>query len=399
MGKKEETIRNISGNILKTLFRHQKSSRTRISKSLKITPATITNMISYLVAKKKVIETGDEVRDYIGSGRSRRLITVNSQYRHYIGIEINANGIYLAVTDTIGNLITNSNIKITEYDSKQINEIIIQLVTETLDKFSYLEFGALGIAVPGHFDSKSGHIISNNVKWIYFDLAVIKQSISIPIFLENNINCMAIGSYLFHPESSPEQFLFIHIGPGLFCSFFDSEHILQNKNFYIGEIGHTVVDLNGPSCECGKRGCLQTYISDTWLINNARFLFENVQGSIIKTLVEKPEDITLDVVYNAYRLGDGFIIEKIESGIDFLTTSIANTLIIYDSKKIFINSQLLNYPGFSEKVNNLVDNQLQFIPSKNNLDIEFLSFNIFRGAIGAASLAVYNHFILENNSN
>ncbi|HGA0995655.1 TPA: ROK family protein, partial [Streptococcus suis] len=106
-----------------------------------------------------------------------------------------------------------------------------------------------------------------------------------------------------------------------------------------------------PSCECGKRGCLQTYISDTWLINNARFLFENVQGSIIKTLVEKPEDITLDVVYNAYRLGDGFIIEKIESGIDFLTTSIANTLIIYDSKKIFINSQLLNYPGFSEKVN------------------------------------------------
>ncbi|MDN2939736.1 ROK family protein, partial [Streptococcus suis] len=138
-----------------------------ISKSLKITPATITNMISYLVAEKKVIETGDEVRDYIGSGRSRRLITVNSQYRHYIGIEINANGIYLAVTDTIGNLITNSNIKITEYDSKQINEIIIQLVTETLDKFSYLEFGALGIAVPGHFDSKSGHIISNNVKWYF----------------------------------------------------------------------------------------------------------------------------------------------------------------------------------------------------------------------------------------
>lgn len=98
---------------------------------------------------------------------------------------------------------------------------------------------------------------------------------------------------------------------------FDSEHILQNKNFYIGEIGHTVVDLNGPSCECGKRGCLQTYISDTWLINNARFLFENVQGSIIKTLVEKPEDITLDVVYNAYRLGDGFIIEKLNQGLIF----------------------------------------------------------------------------------
>ncbi|CYT85732.1 transcriptional regulator/sugar kinase [Streptococcus suis] len=55
MGKKEETIRNISGNILKTLFRHQKSSRTRISKSLKITPATITNMISYLVAEKKLL--------------------------------------------------------------------------------------------------------------------------------------------------------------------------------------------------------------------------------------------------------------------------------------------------------------------------------------------------------
>lgn len=80
MSKKEETLRLICGRILETLFRHQKSSRARISKTLGITPATVTHTISHLVSHQKVIETGDEIRDIQGSGRSRRLITINKHW-------------------------------------------------------------------------------------------------------------------------------------------------------------------------------------------------------------------------------------------------------------------------------------------------------------------------------
>lgn len=397
MSKQEETLRHTAGRILETIFRHKQTSRTLISKELGITPATVTHTLSYLLSIQKVIETGNHVRALKGSGRSRRLITLNKDYKYFIGIEINMKGIFLTSTDTLGNWTTENSHSITNYDSRNINSLLIELIQETIKSHPDKTCGGIGIAVPGHFDSESGTIISNNTKWKHFLLAEIQNKIPLPIFLENNINCMALSEYLFHSERSPEQFLFIHIGPGLFCSFFEKQHILKHKNFYIGEIGHTVVNPNGPTCECGKRGCLQTYISDSWLIESARFLFENAQNTVIKTLVTSPSELSLDTIYNAYLLGDNFIIDKIESGIQFLATSIANTLIIYDSKKIYINSQLLNYPGFSEKLINQIQEQLQFIPTKNNLNIEILPVNPYKGARGGAALAVYSHFIWEKN--
>lgn len=398
VGKQEETLRQTSGRILETIFRHKQTSRTLISKELGLTPATVTHTLNHLVSIQKVVETGDEVRAVKGSGRSRRLITLNKDYKYFIGIEINVKGIFLTTTDTFGNWTTENSQSITKYDLKNINSILIQMIQSTLNQHPDEICGGIGIAIPGHFDSKSGRIISNNAKWQHFQLTEIQNTISVPIFLENNINCMALSEYLFHSERSPEHFLFIHIGPGLFCSFFEKQHILTNKDFYIGEIGHTVVNPNGPACECGKRGCLQTYISDSWLLQSAAFLFENAQNTVIKTLVTSPNELSLDTIYNAYLLGDNFIIDKIESGIQYLATSIANTLIIYDSQKIYINSQLLNYPGFSDKLIEQINEQLQFIPNKHNLNIEVLPVNPYRGARGGAALATYYNFIWEKTS-
>lgn len=398
MGKQEETLRQTAGRILETIYRHKQASRTLISKELGITPATVTHTLSHLLSIQKVFETGDEVRAVKGSGRSRRLITLNKDYKYFIGIEINMKGIFLTATDIFGSWTIDNSRDLADYDLQHINSILIQLIEETINHHPDKVCGGIGIAIPGHFDNESGRIISNNKQWKHFHLTEIQNHISVPIFLENNINCMALSEYLFHSERSPEQFLFIHIGPGLFCSFFDKQHILSSKNFYIGEIGHTVVNPNGPTCECGKRGCLQTYISDSWLIQSASFLFENAQNTVIKTLVTDPSELSLDTIYNAYLLGDNFIIDKIESGIQFLATSIANTLIIYDSQKIYINSQLLNYPGFTDKLIEKINEQLQFIPTKNNLNIEVLPVNPYRGARGAAALATYYNFIWEKTS-
>ena len=67
----------------------------------------------------------------------------------------------------------------------------------------------------------------------------------------------------------------------MFCSFSIKSLGVLNSNYYLGEIGHTVVDINGPKCECGKQGCLQTYISDSWLLKRARFLFDYSQNTTL----------------------------------------------------------------------------------------------------------------------
>ena len=126
------------------------------------------------------------------------------------------------------------------------------------------------------------------------------------------------------------EFLFYHVGHGLFCSFFHAEQLGIKANYYIGEVGHTVVDINGQLRECGKRGCLQTYISESWLVKNARFLFHQSSSSIFRSLADTAEAIDIDTVIKAYELGDPYFNTQIDLGIRLLSVSVANTLIIRD---------------------------------------------------------------------
>ena len=154
---------------------------------------------------------------------------------------------------------------------------------------------------------------------------------------------MSLGEYLFHASNSPDKFLFYHIGHGLFCSFFNSSQLGIKENSYIGEIGHTVVDINGPVCECGKKGCLQTYISESWLIKTGQLLFDSSPNNILRSLVASENDITIETIIKAYELGDSYFTNKIDQGLKLLSTSIANTLIIQDREKIYLNSKLFQH--------------------------------------------------------
>ncbi|WP_164682219.1 ROK family protein [Streptococcus hyointestinalis] len=395
MAKRSDSNKTNQAKVLEYLYRKQQSSRIDLARDTQLTPAAITHLTSHFIEENKIIETGDQFRIKKGSGRSRKVLTLNSDYCYFLGIEINSNGISSVLTNVIGKQIDQNHIAHRDYHKDDINATLIALIKQMLDKHSEKYIHSIGLAVPGHFDQETGTIVSNNHIWQHFNLSQIKKEISLPIVIDNNIECMALGEYLFNPLNTPDNYLFMHIGPGLFCSFFDSSRITSKSNFYIGEIGHTVVDINGPQCECGKRGCLQTYISTTWLIQYAELLYQSNPSSAIKNLIDKPEDITLETIITAYQLGDSFLVDKIDTGLKLLATSIANTLILYDANKVYINSDLLNHLDFKEKLLEQIREQLNFIPNKTDLEIEILPFDDYRGARGACALSAYVNYIKQ----
>lgn len=393
-----EAYRQNTAKIIEFIYRNHSVSRIKMANALNIKPATVTNIITSLIQEGLVFETGDQIRERKGSGRSRKLLTINPNYAFFIGIEFNMTGIMVAATNAIGESLYQKKIRHLSYPIEQINQTILTLIQDCLAFLGDKSCTGIGIAIPGHLDTIHQSVLSNNQMWKYFNVTELKNALSIPIFLQNNIECMALKEYLLDAHKSPDKFLFLHVGPGLFCSFFDSLHITDKKSNYIGEIGHTVVDINGSFCECGKRGCLQTYISDTWLIENAKYLYQHSNNTVLKNIVSSEQDITLDSIVSAYTLGDTFLIQKIELGLSLLAISIANTLIIYDSQKIFINSRLLQFLDFKEKLLNHIQAQLDFILTDHQLDIEILPFDIYRGAQAACSLAIYHTLIVQQET-
>lgn len=393
MKKTSETYLQNKAKVLEFIYRAKETSRIEISNETQLTPASITHIVADLIDEKKVEETGDEIRDIKGSGRSRKLLTINKSNNLFIGLEINMKGIFLSVTNAIGEVQSKDHIVDAEYAIEEINEAILSLIQKALNDYPEKQITHIGMAIPGHFDLENHTIISNNMRWRYFNLKEINKELSIPVVIENNIECMALSEYLFNSQNSPGNFLFFHVGHGLFCSFFQADKIERKENYYIGEIGHTVVDIHGPKCECGKKGCLQTYISDSWLLKNAKFLYRHSKTSIVRSLVDAPEKITLEVLAQGYKLRDNYLMTQIDSGLTFLATSIANTLILHDANKIYINSELLRYNDFKQILIEQIQNQLNFIPTKRNLEIEVLTFDEYRGAIGACALAALVDFI------
>lgn len=393
MKTKSETLRYNTAKALLAIYRRKVISRIEIAKQTGLTPASVTHIVNDLMNEGKIVETGEEVRDFKGSGRSRKLLTLKDSYGSLIGIEVNMKGIFLVLTNIDGYVLHQASLSNDAYELEEINERIIQLIRETLETLPEANVLGAGLAIPGHLDDESQTILSNNERWRYFNLEIINKEFIFPFVSENNIETMALSEYLFHSEKSPEKSLFLHVGHGLFCSFFDGKHLARKSNPYIGEIGHTVVDIQGPQCECGKSGCLQTYISDTWLINHSTFLFNNSTNSVLNSMVKSADDITIKVIADSYLLGDNYLKNLIDKGLILLATSIANTLILHDANKIYINSELLNYHHFKDYVIEQIHSQLDFIPTKNKLEIEILPLDPLRGALGGAALASLKSFV------
>ncbi|CAI3486380.1 MAG: ROK family transcriptional regulator [Enterococcus cecorum] len=387
-----ETYKKNIATVIEFLYRNKNTSRTEISKATGLTPAALTKITGDLISQKFLIETGSELKNIPGSGRKQKIITLSPNVGFFIGIEVNIKGIFVVVTDTIGTIL-NKVAFYQHYNNHDINTKIIELVKEASSPFNTDKILGAGIAIPGHVDPSEQSIVSNNNKWKSFDLSKIQQNFSFPFAIENNIKCMGLGEYLFNAEQSPENFLFFHIGAGMYCSVFHAHHIEKEMNYYIGEIGHTVVDIQGPQCECGKHGCLQTYISESWLIKRAKKLFDSSQITILKDLVLKPSDITLETLIHAYELGDTYLQKLLDKGLDLLAVSIANTLILQNTEKIYLNSELLNYEMFKDKLLVAIHKQLTFIPKNQEVRIEVVPFIPHRGAYGAAALASLTFFI------
>lgn len=383
--------------VLECMYRNREMSRIELSQAAHATPAIITELTNDMIQQGLIMETGDEVSRIAGSGRRRKLLCLNPDYACLLGIEINMRGIFTVVTNILGEVKIAGHVSLTDYNPSDINNEIVAQIHRCLKKLPGSSILGAGIAIPGHFDYGSRKIISNNTLWESFQLPEIEKHFSFPFIVDNNIESMSFGEYLFRPQSCPDKFLFYHIGPGIFCSYFNSEQLSIKKNCYIGEVGHTVVDINGPLCECGKKGCLQTYISESWLIKNGQYLLTHSSSSILSGLVHSPDEIDIETIIKAYTLGDPYFSPQIDLGIRLLSVSIANTLIMQDCEKIYLNSKLFHHAPFKNQIVSLINEQLNFIPVEHKIEIEIVPYDDFRGAQGACALAAFAFFIKNKN--
>ena len=382
--------------ILECIYRNAPISRTSIAELTGITPATTTLTISELLEAGIVCELGqEEAGDSGGVGRRRISLDIRPDFLWSLGIEFNQKAFSLSITDMKGESHYFYTEPYTPFLGNHITDTILEQVHTALCScgISEKQLAGIGIAIPGHIDASSAKLVSNSKVWDHFDAAKIRSSFSVPVFFENNVRCMALGQYLFHPDSTPDSFAFFHVGLGMFCANMVDGQLFLGNAYVSGEIGHTIVNPNGLRCECGKQGCLQTIASERWLIQNAKKLYTADPSGILSQLAPSADEITIDTIVTAYSMGDEAVSAYITNALRYLGISTSNIAILMNPEKIFLHGKIFTYPEIHRELMNIINYQLSFVNGSHVESIEILPCNAQDGATGGAALAILEGFL------
>lgn len=189
---------------------------------------------------------------------------------------------------------------------------------------------AIGVSFGGPVDSQAGRVrLSHHVPgWQDYPLAQwLQTEFGCPVAVDNDANVAALGEYNFGAGRGCPNLMYIPISTGVGGGWILEGQIWHGVDGMAGEIGHTVVDPNGPLCLCGKRGCVERMASGPYLAEDARHRLRSQpdrNARLVEIAGGDLEAISGKLVAQAAALGDPQAIELLDRAAWALGTGIGN---------------------------------------------------------------------------
>jgi len=211
------------------------------------------------------------------------------------------------------------------------------------------QLGGISLAAAGAIDSDRGVItLSPNLPgWRDVPLGdMVRERYRVDAFLVNDASAAALGEHRFGAGRGVSNLILLTLGTGI------GGGIIINGEMYLGacgsaaEIGHMVIDVNGPECGCGNRGCLETLASGTAVARDAvRRINQGEKSSLVAMVGGKIEDITAEKVGTAARKGDSLALDVLSRAGTYLGVGLANLVNIFNPEMIVLGGGMAELGG------------------------------------------------------
>jgi len=261
-----------------------------------------------------------------------------------IGIDIGGTNTTIGIVDFKDDLIfENSFLTKADEGEDTFTRLLIRQIKEAYSEFAstYILEG-ISIAAPSA-NYLTGIVESPaNLKWgnVNF-IELLKEHFQVPVVLINDANAAALGEQKIGVAKGMNNFIVLTLGTGLGAGIVVNGHLLHGENGFAGEIGHTIIEKDGRQCNCGRRGCLETYVSANGIKRTVVDLlcnyndhsefrkmdFENISSKLITELALK---------------NDSIAIKAFEYTGEILGRALANIVAYFDPQAIILSGGLAN---------------------------------------------------------
>ena len=269
--------------IFRLIYNSDKISRQEIADQLGLSLPTVNQNLKMLME--------DGLIEYVGNftstgGRRAQAITINNNARKAISVNIKTDYINVDVVGLKGQIIYSMAVKAHFSKSSAYIEKLTDVVRHAVD---YVGADAddilgVGVTVPGILDDEKQILISAPpLKAKNYDFTRLISAIDYPVVVMNDARAEAYADHWFNGKSEDEK-IYIMLGEGVGGAYINASAIRNGVHNRGGEFGHMVIHPGGKQCLCGKKGCLEAYVSEKVLSSELDMTLDNffelaVQGN------------------------------------------------------------------------------------------------------------------------
>jgi len=233
--------------------------------------------------------------------------------KQFIGLDIGGTNLKAGIVDvTSGAISGEKTAKTLSYSGSQgvmtrMGDLINKVITTSGMKKSAL--GGIGIGVPGKIDMEHGIVrfLTNFPgHWPNVPLAAtIQEMTGLPVFLINDVRAITFGEWRFGAGKGSSSMACFAIGTGIGGGLIIDNKLVLGIEGSAGEVGHIIIDYNGPLCGCGSHGCVETYASGPAIAAaGVKAVAQGMETSLGKLADFDLNRITPELISKAAKQGD-----------------------------------------------------------------------------------------------
>ena len=302
-------------------------SRADIARATGLTRTTISAAVAELIEEGLVGEAG---RGPSAGGKRPRLLNVVADARYAIGVDVAGYGVQGCVYDLRGRAVHSARLPIPPTNGVIAVDLVYQLIDGLISLADRPLLG-VGLGVPGLLDAQEGIIHQAvNLGWHELPLRrLLQERYDLPVYLVNDSQAAALAQYTFANGREVDDLAAVLVERGISAGL-----VIRGRPYYGGgysgasEIGHLQVVDAGLRCACGRYGCLETVASQEAVVRQARQLYEQQPGSVLRSLIADPEAVDMSAILQAYRAGDAALAALTTQVGHYLGIAIANLVTV-----------------------------------------------------------------------
>ncbi len=360
----QQIIRETNQYLMLDLIRKNKSvTRAFLSSELKLSAPSVSSNIEKMIQKGILVEKGIDQSDKEKLGRKGIIIELIKDFAYIVSVDLSGTSLKVAISNIYEEMIGFQETEILENDNcDSINKKMIQLINQTLKKYRIKKdsIAVIVVAYPGVINEVTGEIkyVPKFTGWGEINLKeYLEKHYKANVVIRNDINLIAIGEAQYGIGRDVQNFVHINVEVGVGAGLILNKKLYSGSHFAGGEICFMM-----PS-----EASLEEFPDKGQGLLESLIAIPQIKKNIAQALGRKKEEITIGVINQLYKEGNGVVKAEIQRVARVLAIAIVNIVALLDVELIVLGGSITRLDvDLVEKIKSLIQNIVPFVP-----DIKF----------------------------